>query len=188
MHSTLLGRLSRPFAVALVVPVLVSCGGGAKPSPEQTAANGVVFNGADATFARELLLQRSEEFALIDLTTARTLSPELLAFVEDAREVRATEVDQVTTWLTDWGKEVPTTVRDHASGHEGVLHAFDDVERAPDSAFESAWIEAFLTELEESDDIASDEQLNGLYAEAKALADDVDDHNNDEADLLEDLA
>jgi hypothetical protein len=83
---------------------------------------------------------------------------------------------------------VPTTVRDHSSGHGEQSGHFPEVEKASDATFEAAWIEAFLEELEESDDIASDEQMHGLYAEAKELADTVDDSNNDEADVLEDLA
>lgn len=184
MRSTL-GR-GAAFSL-LLVPALAACGGeDAAPLAKETAPNGVVFNAADATFARELLLQRAEEFVLIDLTIDRDLSASVTELVDRARETRAAEVDLVTTWLTDWGKEVPTTVRDHSSGH-GETHHFPELEEASDADFESAWIEAFLDELEESDDIASEEQMDGLYADAVALADDVDAANDDESDALEDI-
>jgi uncharacterized protein (DUF305 family) len=156
------------------------------PSPVRTAADGTVFNDADASFATELIEQRAEEMALIDLTTGRELSGPLATFVEGARDVRTTDVESATTWLTDWDLEVPTTVRDHAASHEGGQHHdFEDQTGAP---FEEAWVEAFLAELEDTDDLAREEQAEGRYAEAIALAEQVEASADDESDVLEDLA
>lgn len=174
----------------VVAPFLLVAGLGActadeaSPAPRETAPNGVVFNAADASFAKELLLQRAEEFVLIDLTVGRKLSAPVSDVVDRAREARALQVDTVTTWLTDWGKEVPTTIRDHSSGH-GESHHFPELEEASDATFEALWVEAFLAELEASDDLAATQQADGLNPDAVALAEEVDAGNDDEADALE---
>lgn len=160
------------------------------PAPAHTAADGTVFNDADAEFATELIEQRAEEMVLIDLTTGRELSASLATFVEGARDVRTSDVESATTWLTDWDREVPTTVRDHAASHEKAgagdeLHALED---ETGTAFEDAWVDAFLAELADTDELAREEQAAGRYAEAIALAEQVEASADDESDVLEDLA
>ncbi|WP_165872925.1 DUF305 domain-containing protein [Nocardioides jejuensis] len=188
MHPSVVRRVA-----AAVVPVALVLGTAActaeesaAPAPRQTAPNGDVFNAADAAFASDLLKQRAEEFALIDLTVGRTLDGRLTSFLDDAREVRASEVDTTTRWLTDWGKEVPRTVRDHASEHSGA-HPLPEVENASGSTFQDVWVAAWLAELEDSDRIASVEEKAGANADARDLAEAVDATNDDEADALEDL-
>jgi uncharacterized protein (DUF305 family) len=174
-------RVATAVLTVAVASGLAGCGEEkVAPSPRETAANGTVFNGADAAFARDLLVQRAREFALIDLTVGRPLDGELTAFVDDARATRASEIDQATTWLTDWGKEVPPTIRDHAAAHEGAHH-FEALEKASDAEFADAWISAFRKELRASDEIAAAEEKRGLLEDAKALAAAVDDANESEA-------
>lgn len=191
-RSTTSGHRVRRVATA-VLPVAVALGLGAcgeaekAPLPRATAANGTVFNSADAEFANDLLVQRAREFALIDLTLERPLDSELTAFVDGARTVRATEIEQVTTWLTDWDKEVPATIRDHAAAHAGGHH-FEEVENASDAEFAEAWVAAYRKELEASDEIAAAEVAQGIFSDAKALAADVDDANEAEAEQLAELA
>lgn len=166
---------------------LAACGAEEKtPLPRETAADGTVFNSADAEFANDLLVQRAREFALIDLTLDRPLDSDLTAFIDGARTVRAAEIEQVTTWLTDWDKEVPATIRDHAASHEGVHH-FTELEKASDAEFAEAWIAAFGKELEASDGIAEAEADAGLFEDARALAADVEESNDREAAQLEAL-
>lgn len=188
--TTILGAMLRaacaPLAL-LSVLALTGCGEPDKtPTPVHTAADGTVFNDTDAEFATELIEQRAEEMALIDLTTGRELSGPLATFVEGARDVRTGDVESATTWLTDWDLEVPSTVRDHAASHEGGQH--QEFEDQTGAAFEKAWVRAFLAELEDTDELARDEQADGKYAEAIALAEQVEASADDESDVLEDLA
>jgi hypothetical protein len=87
-----------PVVVLMALaPVATACGGSdATPSPAHTAANGTVFNNADATFAGDLLKQRAEELSLVDLTVGRDLAPAFTAFADQAREARSTDVQTVT--------------------------------------------------------------------------------------------
>jgi hypothetical protein len=173
-------RVRRAAAVALTVALasglvggLAACGNEQPaPLPRETAANGTVLNQADAAFARDLLVQRAREFALIDLTVARPLDADLTAFLEEARTLRAAEIDQATTWLTDWGREIPATIRDPAAAHAGVHH-FEEIEKASDAEFADAWIAAYRRELKVSDTIAAAEVARGAFADARALAADA---------------
>lgn len=181
-------RLVAALLALTVTSGLAACGEEkAAPLPRTTALNGTVFNSADARFARDLLVQRSREFALIDVTVGRPLGDDLAAFLDGARTVRAAEIDQVTTWLTDWGREVPATIRDHASEDAGA-HVFADLEKASDAGFARAWVAAYRKELEASDDVAATEQKAGLYRDARALAASVAKANSREADELTDNA
>lgn len=175
------------LALALVSG-LVACGEEEKaPLPRETAADGTVFNTADATFARDLLLQRAREFALIDLTVGRPLDADLTALLDSARTVRAAEIESVTTWLTEWDKEVPATIRDHAAEYAGGHH-FQQVEKASDAEFAAVWVAAYRRELEASDRVAAAEADRGLFAEARALAAEVEKANTAESGQLEDIA
>jgi uncharacterized protein (DUF305 family) len=174
--------------LALLTPLLLvtGCGGGdAQPSPVHTAANGTVFNNADAAFASALLKQRAEELSLVDVTVGRELSPAFTAFADQARELRSTDVQTVTMWLTDWERPVPETVRDHANAHEGG-GGHHDLEALTGAAFEAAWVKAFLDELEDTDAIATREQASGKFSEAIDLAESTEASADDEADQLED--
>ncbi|HSX67479.1 DUF305 domain-containing protein [Nocardioides sp.] len=181
-------RVASAVLTVAVAFGLGACGEEEKaPLPRETAANGTVFNSADATFANDLLVQRAREFALIDLTLERPLDTELTAFVDGARAVRAAEIEQVTTWLTDWDKEVPATIRDHAAAHAGGHH-FEEIESATDAEFAEVWVAAYREELEASGDIAAAEAAEGVFSGAKTLAADVEDTNESEMQQLAQLS
>ena len=181
-------RVAPAVLTLTLAATLVGCGEEKKaPLPRETAANGTVFNSADADFAHDLLVQRAREFALIDLTVGRPLDSDLASFLDGARDVRAPEIDQVTTWLTDWDKEVPATIRDHAAAHAGTHH-FEELEQASDAEFAEQWVAAYRKELAASDDIAAAEVERGAFADARALAREVDDANEAEVRALADIA
>lgn len=179
----------RMVLAALLPLTLAACSGDSdEPLPERTAPNGSVFNTADVRFAEDLLVQRADEMLLVDATVGRELSPALTRAVDDLRAFRTQEITDLTFWLTDWEQEIPETARDHVNAGHGpgeLPAALDGLEGA---AFEQAWAELFLAEVDDVRAITAAEAEDGVNPEALQLAAEIDAGYDEEVGALEALA
>lgn len=169
--------------VLTTLTALTACGGeGSEPGGTvHTAPGGAEFNDADAEFATTMLQHHAHALHLVDLTLGRRLGPEVRGLVEQVRSTRATEIQQLTTWLTDWERPVPETVRDHANAHgDGHGEVGDDLPGVPDADdlaaldsatdFERAWLELMVEHHEGALELAEDEVEDGHAREVRDLA------------------
>ncbi len=194
------------LAVALSAPVLLSgCGSDeadtAAPSEVQTAPNGDVFNGADVQFASDMIQHHSQALAMVDLTNGRELDPEVQALTEEIRAAQAPEIEQMTDWLTAWDQEVPETSRDHANAHGGgddsgsmaempgmmTEDEMTALEEAPDSEFQTMWLEMMIEHHQGAVEMAGQEQENGRFEDAIALARSIESSQQAEIERMQDL-
>lgn len=181
--------MSRVVVAVLLPFALVACSGDSdEPLPERTAPNGAVFNSADVAFAEDLLVQRADEMLLVDATVGRDLSPELTRAVDDIRAFRSQEITDLTFWLTDWEQEIPETARDHVNaGHHGT-ELPEELEGLSGAAFEAAWVELFLAEVDDVRAIVAAETEDGANPDALQLAAEIEAGYDEEVGALEALA
>lgn len=111
-------------------------------------------------------------------------------------------------WLTQWGEEVPETMRDHVnSGHDtgdmsdtmdemddgdempGMMTAddMDALENASDAEFQDMWLKMMVTHHEGAVEMAETEQDNGQFKDAVDLAGQIVDAQTEEIDTMKDL-
>jgi uncharacterized protein (DUF305 family) len=110
-------------------------------------------------------------------------------------------------WLTEWGEEVPETMRDHANaGHDmgdmsdtmddmghgdmpGMMTAedMDALENASDAEFQDMWLEMMVEHHEGAVEMAQAEQEDGQYKDAVDLAGQIIDAQNKEIDTMNGL-
>uniref|UniRef100_UPI0035618497 DUF305 domain-containing protein n=1 Tax=Nocardioides sp. TaxID=35761 RepID=UPI0035618497 len=96
----------------------------AKPTT-QTAANGEKFNDADVAFGTDMIPHHAQALLMVDMTIGRELSPEFRALTEGIRDAQGPEIEQMTTWLTEWDQPIPETARDHSNSHDGMGMGMD---------------------------------------------------------------
>ena len=179
------------FAALAVAPILAGCGGsegGDEPaSTTKTAANGDVYNEADVAFAQQMIPHHAQALAMADLTRGRELSPEVEQLAAGIMEAQTPEIETMTHWLTGWEEEVPATMRDHANAEGDDMGDMNDdmpgmmsqeemeaLESAPDSEFEDMWLEMMVEHHEGAIEMARTEQEHGEFADAVAMAEDIE--------------
>lgn len=200
-------RARRATAAALFLTLtgagLAGCGeddaSGGTPAAEHTAANGDVYNDADVEFATEMIPHHADALVMVDMTQGRRLSPEFARLTEDIREAQAPEIEMMADWLTDWGEEVPETSRDHVNSHmgdgdmgmgDGMGMDPDDLAELRDSGanmFETMWMQMMIEHHEGAIEMAETEQAEGLFPDAIALAESIEESQTAEIELMEEL-
>jgi uncharacterized protein (DUF305 family) len=194
-----------PVLLAALAALLApsACGNGGDPSSQHdthTAAGGAEFNDADVEFATEMIQHHAQALAMVDLTLGRELDPEVAALAEQIRMAQSTEIEQMTTWLTDWDQPVPETVRDHANAHgDGSAHESDDLpgmmsdqemaelEAARGEEFQRRWLEMMIEHHEGAIEMAETEQDDGHFAPAMKMAERIATTQEQETDTMQGL-
>lgn len=180
----------RTALAAVTLLLLAGCGGGEGPDEPATskAANGEEIARADVELSSEMLQHHAEALAVIDLTLGKELDPELQALVEEMRTEHNREVDELTTRLTDWGEEVPETIRDHVNaghGHGGDDGAHDELREARGDRFVELWVPEMVAALEACVEVADDHE--GQHAATTELAESVVEGHREDIEALEAL-
>ena len=124
---------------------------------------------------------------MVTMTDGRTLSPDFKQLTEGIRAAQVPEIEQMSGWLSDWGKKVPETSNDHMnSGHDmgdmnsgsgmgdmpGMMSQddFDQLKSTSGNAFESMWLTMMIRHHEGAIEMAKTEVKNGKFGDAVKLA------------------
>jgi uncharacterized protein (DUF305 family) len=181
--------------------------GGSETSTEVSTTQ---HNDADVAFATDMIQHHAQALTMVDMTMGRDLAPEVQALADDIRAAQAPEIETMTDWLTEWGEEVPETVRDHANaGHGSAGHgtegmegmegmeggmpgmmSADDMaalEGAGDGDFQAMWLEMMVEHHEGAVEMAEDEMADGQYKPAVDLAEDIVESQTAEIETMQGL-
>ena len=195
-------RTSTALIAALIaLLVLAACGDDDKPALEtRTAANGDEFNDADVEFASSMIQHLSQALQMIDLTMGRDLDPDVGLLAEEILTARASEIEQMTRWLTDLDQPIPETVRDHANAHgEGEADTGTDLpgmiseqqmselEAAQGAEFQTMWLELMIAHHRGAVAMAQTETDDGVFAPAIELAESIETSQEGEITRMEKL-
>lgn len=199
--AQLLGTLTLGLALTLT-----ACGNDEPTTDAGTQVSETDHNDADVTFATDMIQHHAQALSMVDLTVDRTLDPEVQQLADDIREAQGPEIETMSDWLQGWDEEVPTTMRDHSNaGHDmegmgdsmdgldsdmpGMMSGddFDELENAPDSEFQTMWLEMMVEHHEGAVEMAQEEQDNGQYKPAVDLAGGVVETQTAEIDEMKTL-
>lgn len=171
-----------------LAPTVTACGDDEttdEPLATETARNGDVYNAADVAFATALIPLDAEALALVDMTLDRDLSPQAQAVADDISLTSTAEIEEMTTWLTNWDQPIPETVRDHVNaGHGDDGHgddgqggsdghgseALDELAAADDAEFEAVFVDLIADNRAEAVEVAEAETEDGAFGPALDLA------------------
>ena len=182
--ARLLGTLTLGLALTLS-----ACGNDDAANDASTQVSETDHNDADIAFATDMIQHHAQALSMVDLTVDRTLDPEVQQLADDIREAQGPEIETMSDWLEEWDEEIPATMRDHSNaGHDmegmgdsmdgldsdmpGMMSGddFDELENAPDSEFQTMWLEMMVEHHEGAVEMAQEEQDNGQYKPAVDLA------------------
>ena len=191
---------------ALLAVTAVACGtdDGAETSTQVSTTE---HNDADVAFASDMLQHHAQALSMVDLTRDRPLDSKVQQLTEQIRDAQAPEIELFSDWLTEWGEEIPPTVRDHVNaGHgsddssdptadldhgdmPGMMTAeeMDELESASDSEFQTLWLEMMIEHHAGAVAMAEGHQEDGRYAPAVDLAGDIVESQSAEIEAMRGL-
>ena len=199
--AVLLGSLTLGLALTLT-----ACGDDEPAGDTPAQVSETDHNDADVSFASDMIQHHAQALSMVDLTVDRTLDPEVQQLADDIREAQGPEIETMSDWLQEWNEEIPDTMRDHSNaGHDmegmgdsmdglysdmpGMMSGddFDELENAPDSDFQTMWLEMMIEHHEGAVEMAQDQQNDGQYKPAVDLAGNVVDSQTGEIDTMKSL-
>ena len=201
-------RRARWAAAAAVLALVLTAGGcGSDDAGSGSSLSATEHNDADVVFATDMIQHHAQALSMVDLTMGRPLDPEVERLAEDIRAAQGPEIETMSDWLTEWGEEVPPTMRDHShAGHDtdGIgesMEGMDDaempgmmsaeemtaLEEAPDAEFQSMWLEMMVEHHEGAIEMAEQQQDDGRYRPAVELAASIIEAQQAEIDTMESM-
>ena len=210
MHAAAKTRTRALSALALTLVLgagLTACGEDTSEPAANAEVSTTEHNDADVTFASDMITHHAQALSMVDLTLDRPLDPEVQALAEDIRETQGPEIETMADWLTEWGEDVPETMRDHVNGghdmddmsdnlddmgHDdmpGMMSAddIDELESSADAEFQDMWLEMMIEHHEGAVDLAQTEQAEGRFKDAVDLAGQVITTQTAEIDTMKEL-
>lgn len=205
MRTTRTSRALGAATLGLTLALSTAACGGDTATDGSSEVSTTEHNDADVAFASDMLQHHAQALAMVDLTVERTLDPEVQQLAEQIREAQAPEIETFTDWLTEWGEEVPETVRDHSNaGHDmdsmegmeemdsdmpGMMSAdeMSALADAPDADFQTMWLEMMVEHHEGAVEMARAETEDGQYAPAVELAESIIASQTEEIETMESL-
>ncbi|MET8799422.1 DUF305 domain-containing protein [Nocardia sp. NPDC004568] len=160
------------------------------------AENATAHNQADVMFAQMMIPHHSQAIEMSDMLLAKQGIPEpVTALADQIKAAQGPEIDQLTTWLGQWGE--PTGMPDDMPGHdmpgmhgmEGMMSEQDMQALSAAQGTEAARL--FLTQMiahhEGAIDMARTEIEDGQFPDAVAMARTIVDTQQQEIDTMRQL-
>lgn len=159
-------RLSAALAVALAV-VLAACG--------SQAADDAEHNGADVTFAQQMVPHHEQAVEMADLALdpARGASDEVVGLAQRIRAAQQPEIDELTGLLQEWGEDASSGHGGHAGHDMAGMMSDEQMSQLADSTgatFDERWLRMMVEHHEGAVEMAETEVAGGESAEARTLA------------------
>lgn len=181
MRTSRTTRAISALATGLALSFVAACGSDSQEDPASSSASSAQHNDADVSFAQDMLVHHSQALDMVELTAGRSLSPEVKQLATEIKDAQAPEIKTFTSWLNEWDEEVPEASADMGS-MEGMdsdmpgMMSSDDMtklESAPDSQFQSMWLEMMIEHHEGAVDMAKEQIDKGKYEPAIKLAEEI---------------
>jgi len=187
-------KLAAALAAAAMTLTLSACGSDdstSDPSAIQTADNGDVFNGADVTFAQDMIPHHAQAIEMVELTEGRSLDPEVEELADAIRSAQDPELETMSGWLTAWGEDVPdTSSMDMGDMDMSGMMTSEDMAAlatAPDTEFQDMWLSMMVEHHTGAIEMAQVEQADGEFADAITLAEEIESSQSEEIATMEQL-
>lgn len=141
---------------------------------DDKASQPATFNDADVTFATQMIPHHQQAVQMASMAGYTATNPEVKKFATAIKAAQDPEIKTLSTWLTTWGKPVPSPVHGDHSAHEmpGMMSE-DDLSalgNAKGAEFDRQWTELMIEHHQGAVTMANTEKATGKNPEAVALA------------------
>lgn len=160
-------------------------------------------NEQDISFASEMILHHSQAVQMSQMAEEQAESPEVRELAGDIEAAQGPEIEQMTEWLEAWGEEPPATNGTETDGgmdHGGMdmgdsedmpgmmsQDQMDELASASGSEFDQMFLTMMIAHHEGAIEMARTEQEEGENPDAVALAEDIEEAQTDEIQVMEEL-
>jgi len=157
-------------------------------SNSSTSSESAVFNDQDVTFAQMMLPHHKQAVEMSDTFIAKgdSVDSDVLALAETIKDEQGPEIDQLTTWLDDWGQDTSASMDHSMDGmmSESDMAALDDTEGAEASRL---FLEQMTEHHKGAVDMAQQEVDGGENPDAVEMAKNIVESQTAQIDQMEAL-
>lgn len=127
-------RILAPSLVLATALTFTACAGSDAPGTQE----GEAFNNADVMFAQMMVPHHEQAIEMSDLILAEDgVDPQITDLATQIKEAQGPEIEQLTTWLEEWGAPDPDSMgTDHGSmdgGSTDGMMTDDDIQALEDA-------------------------------------------------------
>lgn len=129
------------------------------------------FNGADVTFAQQMIVHHQQAVRMAELAPSRAADPEVKALAAAIKAAQQPEIDQMTGWLTTW-KQPTSATHDMGNGMPGMMSGQDmsGLAATTGSAFDKEFVRLMIAHHQGAVTMARDIAKNGSHPDVRRLA------------------
>ncbi|TDD19146.1 DUF305 domain-containing protein [Kribbella turkmenica] len=163
------------------------------PSDSETTSTAPArdFNDADVTFATQMIPHHQQAVQMAHMAGYMATTAEVKKLATAIKAAQDPEIKALSSWLTSWGKPVPTPSHgDHGSHEMPGMMTEDELSELGDakgSMFDRMWTQMMIEHHKGAVTMAKSEQTNGKNAEAIALAKKIETDQNREIATMQRL-
>ena len=174
-------RLAVGAAALTLTLTVAACGAAdeapAAPTTAEVTAAAVAANDADAEFAQMMVIHHEGAIEMADLAVAQGSSADVRALGERISAAQGPEIETMTGWLQEWGRDMPAEAdmggMDHGGMDMGGLdqeEAMAELRALSGAEFDGRFLELMIEHHRGAVVMAETQQAEGENAEAVALA------------------
>jgi uncharacterized protein (DUF305 family) len=149
-------------------------------------------NDADVTFASQMIPHHQQAVQMANMAGYQATTPAVKQLATTIKAAQDPEIQQLTAWLTSWGKPVPSPIHGGHSMSEpmaGMMteDEMSDLGNARGGMFDRMWTQMMIKHHQGAVMMAKSEQTTGKNAAALALAKKIETAQNAEIATMQRL-
>ena len=179
-------KLLSLMTLLLAALVLTACGNDSGGASDASAES--EFNQDDVQFAQSMIPHHRQAVEMAQLAADRAQSSEVKQLAADIEAAQGPEIEQLTTWLEQWGEDVPAASEGGMEGMEGMesedmggmdmggMMTAEDMEmlsNASGAEFDQMFLEMMVEHHNGAVEMAKTEIAEGQHSGAVAMAEEI---------------
>jgi len=164
------------------------------PMSSMPASASAQFNDADVMFARMMYPHHAQAVEMAEMVQGRSDNPDVQALASAIAAAQQPEMDQLTSWLAEWGQPAPSGDMgtmggmDHGSGMGMMTQQdMDALAGLTGAEFDRQWLTMMIAHHTGAIDMAQAEIANGSNPDAQQMARTIVDTQQQEIDTMQQL-
>ncbi|MCZ4069120.1 MULTISPECIES: DUF305 domain-containing protein [unclassified Microbacterium] len=160
-------------------------------SPSSSSTVTADFNDADVMFAQMMIPHHQQAVEMADMILNKEgIDPGVLTLASDIKAAQQPEIDQLQSWLDEWGADMPDMDSMEGMDHGGGMMSEDDMaalEAATGAEASRLFLEQMTMHHEGAIEMAQDEVDNGQNPDAVEMAQTIVDTQTAEITEMQEL-
>lgn len=182
----------------ILVPLFALVAACGADNTSSVSSGGDSHNDADVYFATDMIPHHAQAVEMAEIAVSKAADSEVIDLAHQIKDAQQPEIDTLSSWLEEWGEDVPDTSMgsmsgmDHGDmegGMEGMMTP-EDMQRLGDASgrtVDRLFLEMMIEHHQGAIAMSRTELSDGENADAKALAQAIVDAQVAEISTMESL-